>query len=66
MIVQKNIPIPSKFPFPEIQVGDSFEIPSGVNRSTVAISASRYGKKNGMKFITRKMPDGSIRVWRTE
>jgi hypothetical protein len=49
-----------------MQVGDSFEIPSGVNRSTVAISASRYGKKNGMKFITRKMPDGSIRVWRTE
>jgi hypothetical protein len=65
-VVEKNIPLPLKFPFDKMEVGDSFAIPSEVKRATVAVYARRYGDKHGMKFITRQMPDGSIRCWRTK
>jgi hypothetical protein len=48
-----------------MNVGDSFAIPPEIKRHTVAVSAMRYGKKHGMKFTTRKMPDGTYRCWRT-
>lgn len=66
MKVESGIPIPKKFPFDEMQVGDSFAIPPEVKRGTVRIAAMRYGDKHGMTFVTKKMPDGSYRCWRTE
>jgi hypothetical protein len=65
-VVEKNIPLPLKFPFDQMEVGDSFAIPSEVKRATVAVYARRYGDKHGMKFITRQMTDGIIRCWRTK
>jgi hypothetical protein len=47
-----------------MEVGDSFVITT--KRSTASVAARRYGDKHKMKFITRKMPDGTIRCWRTE
>jgi hypothetical protein len=64
--IDKNVPLPARFPFEQMEVGDSFAVPSGVHRTTVSIAALRYGRKHGRKFITRKMPDGTIRCWRVE
>lgn len=65
MKVDKGIPIPNKWPFAEMKPGDSFAIPPEIKRHTVAVSAMRYAKRHGMKFTTRKMPDGTFRCWRT-
>ena len=64
--IDKAIPLPSRFPFEQMEVGDSFAIPPDVQRTTASVAAARYGSKHGMKFITRKMPDGTIRCWRTQ
>jgi hypothetical protein len=63
-VVEKNIPLPLKFPFDKMEVGDSFVITT--KRQTASVAARRYGDKHGMRFITRKMPDGTIRCWRTQ
>ena len=64
--IDKNIPLPARFPFAGMKVGDSFAVPADVQRATVAVAASRYGRKHKMKFSTRKMEDGSYRCWRME
>ncbi len=66
MKIEQNIPVPKKYPFAQMQVGDSFVIAENIKRTTVSVAAIRYGKANGMKFTTRKMPDGVYRCWRTE
>jgi hypothetical protein len=63
-LIEKGVPIPGRFPFGEMEMGDSFVITT--KRSTAAVAARRYGDKHGMKFITRQMPDGTIRCWRTQ
>jgi len=65
MKVESNIPMPSKFPFAGMEVGDSFLVPEGVLRATVTVAALRYGRKNGMKFTVRKVPEG-FRCWRVQ
>lgn len=66
MKVESNIPVPSKFPFAGMRVGDSFAVPPDKKRTTVNVAAMRYGKKHGMKFTVRLMPDRSLRCWRIE
>ncbi len=66
MKLDKNIPIPKKYPFAEMQVGDSFVIADGVKRTTVSVASIRYGKATGKKFTTRKVLEGVYRCWRTE
>lgn len=70
--IEKNVPIPMKalergriYPFPSMDVGDSFFVPnSKTGRLNGSISA--FKKKNpGVKFIVRKQGDG-IRCWRIE
>jgi hypothetical protein len=63
--IDKNVPLPARFPFEQMEVGDSFAVPPSVHRTTVGIAALRYGRKHGMKFITRKTLDGTIRCWST-
>lgn len=68
--VDKNIPIPEKtifcnrkYPFNEMQIGDSFLVK---NKSMPVVSAAKSGfvKKNpNYQFTMRKVKDG-IRVWR--
>lgn len=64
--VDKGIPLPKRYPFEHMEVGDSFAVPPGVARTTVAIAAMRYGRKHGMRFVTRMMPDRSYRCWRVK
>lgn len=75
IVIEKNIPIPSPrnplsmgrpriYPFHVMEVGDSFAVIMK-KKNAVAATANRYGKNNNMKFATRKMDDGTIRVWRT-
>lgn len=66
MKVEKNIPVPRKYPFADMQVGDSFAVPPSVKRSAVTIAAKRYAHEHGMKFTVRQMPDKSLRCWRLE
>lgn len=77
----KNAPIPKKsngrhkrvsiYPFAEMEVGDSFDVPLDVKKKVATIRGKIsnavivFCKSNvGVKFTTRKMPDGHIRVWR--
>lgn len=62
--IDSNIPLPSKWPFPNMKVGDSFAVPDDVKRQTIAVAAMRYGKKNNMKFTVRKGLDKHLRCWR--
>ena len=64
MKIEKNIPIPAKFPFAGMQVGDSFAIPPDVKRIALSVAAMRYGRKHNMLFTVRQMPDKSFRCWR--
>lgn len=61
--IDKNIPIPNKWPLDEMQVGDSFAVPSTVKRTTITVYVMRYGKKHNKKFSIRKFL-GSLRCWR--
>lgn len=65
--VDKEVPVPphgnAKYPFGDMEVGDSFY--AKMKRNTVASAASVHGKRSGMKFIVRNEGDG-VRVWRTE
>lgn len=62
--IDKGVPIPNRYPFAEMEVGDSFAVPSHINRTTVSIAAMRYGRDHKMKFTVRLMPDRSYRCWR--
>lgn len=63
--IDKDVPLPDsykKWPFPEMEVGDSFWITSSHVKS-VRTCAHVYGKKTGKKFTVRKTGNG-YRCWR--
>lgn len=67
--IEKGVPLPKKlsqnarYPFAEMEVGDSFFIPNA-KRLMTAGSISQYcTKKTGKKFSSRREGNG-IRVWR--
>jgi hypothetical protein len=66
MKVEKNVPIPTRYPFDKMDVGDSFIVSPEIARSTVTVAAGRYGEKHNMKFTVRKYKDGAYRCWRIE
>jgi len=67
-VIEKNIPLPkdkrrpSRYPWAELQAGDSVLI--APFHARVYRAASLYAKRNGLKFICRTEGDG-IRVWRS-
>jgi hypothetical protein len=63
--VESNRPLPVKFPFEQMQIGDSFMVPEGVTRAAVSVAAWRYGKAHGKKFTVRKTPEGFC-CWRVK
>lgn len=67
--VEKNIPIipilKSKYPFNDMEVGDSFLVKELKKYKVISSSCWHWGKKLKMKFITRATKDG-VRVWRTK
>jgi hypothetical protein len=62
--IDKKVPLPRRFPFEHMQVGDSFAVPPDVKRPAINVAAMRYGRKHGMKFTVRLTPDRSLRCWR--
>lgn len=61
--IDKGVPLPRRYPFADMQVGDSFLVPEGVKRSNVSVAAKRYGDRHGAAFTVRKVPEG-LRCWR--
>lgn len=58
-------PFANKFPFENMQVGDSFAVPEDVKRVAVSVAAKRYGDKHKMRFTVRlAVEDGKLRCWR--
>ena len=64
--IDKNVPLPQKWPFSDMKVGDSFLVPDDIHRSTVTVAASRYGAKHKMRFTVRLTEDRKLRCWRTK
>ena len=64
--IDKGIPMPKRYPFAEMDVGDSFAVPATIHRTTVAIAALRYSRKHGVKFVVRLTPDRTLRCWRVQ
>lgn len=62
-VVESNIPTPTRYPFAQMKVGDSFAIPDEIKSGSIKVNASRYGKQNNMKFTIRRTADG-YRCWR--
>jgi len=69
MKIDKNIPIPgkigaTKYPFREMDVGDSFEV-SRENLTAVRNAAGQAGLRLGRKYSVKAF-NGSHRCWRVE
>jgi hypothetical protein len=63
----KGGPLPTpygqKYPWPDMDVGDSFEAPA-ISRGTISSAATLDGRKYGRKWSIRKIDENTIRVWR--
>ena len=81
MQIEANIPVPAeyvdgrhtkrKYPFHDMQVGDSFFVPASVQRSKIVRNAAewhanRYGKRMIVRVETDPTGVDGCRVWRTE
>ena len=70
--LDSTVPVPkeypqAKYPFGSMEVGDSFVVPNEL-RQRVAGAASQYTRRSDykIKFTTRSMGDGTVRIWRTK
>lgn len=64
LLIEKGVPIPRRFPFEEMEVGDSFAVPKEISKDAIYGSANYYGNKYNKKFTVRRMDDGTYRCWR--
>lgn len=67
--IEKGIPVPpekdtKKYPFKEMQIGDSFFIP-GAKTSAVISGPITYRKTRYREQYMCRCVDGGLRVWRT-
>ncbi len=70
--IDKNIPAPTtgagappKYPFGEMEIGDSFFIANATGNAL--ISASKNWRKNGEKYTSRTVTEDGVpgcRIWR--
>lgn len=70
MEIEKNVPLPkngskSKYPWPDMEVGDSvfFAVGDFAGCTKEQVSAHGYGNNYGKKFKARKVKGGQ-RIWR--
>ena len=69
MQFEKNVPIPAptpaKYPFPDLQPGESVLYPCADNatRAKARKAAYRTAEYHAWNIVVRSLPDG-IRVWR--
>ena len=74
--IEHGVPMPesvgkgwrTKYPFGQMDVGDSFLVKNVDNDTTkVRAAMSYYGTRNDKKFATRTVNEGGdVRVWRTK
>jgi hypothetical protein len=68
-VIEKGIPTPerkaqqTRYPFPQMDVGDSFVVPQEVIEN-VRMAASQAARRKGLKFATRRIDAAHYRVWR--
>ena len=55
----------TKYPFPEMEVGDSFFVNHSLERMCNAANKWKHATNSTFKFTTRKVA-GGVRVWRIE
>ena len=67
--VESGHPIPenrrgrrAKYPFRDMEIGDSFICP----HERVRLAAASHAKRNGVRFTVRKIAGGKFQCWRTE
>ncbi len=64
----QRVPVESKYPFAQMEVGDSFAVPGPDKKMIGNLGGARaaYQKKNpGVKFTTRSLKaEGILRIWR--
>ena len=69
MNIVKNVPLPesrnsgSKYPFNEMEIGDSVFLLGGSHKCKETDAAKKVGRRHGKKFVIRNEGDG-IRIWR--
>jgi hypothetical protein len=67
--IEKDIPVTiksekAKYPFSEMEVGDSFLVPKGQENAKLHREAAySHGRKNNVKFKTKSVAGGT-RIWR--
>lgn len=70
--IEKGVPLPSgrrerrdKYPYADMEVGDSFLIPLAKDRSTSGIyaSVSVAKRRHNINLATARV-DGGVRIWR--
>ena len=68
--IEKGVPLPAKrrkpshrYPFAQMEIGDSFTTSASSVRGAMHAYASRR-KELGIHFTVEKQPDGRFRVWR--
>ena len=70
--IEKDIPMASKFtqpvkyPFDQMEVGDSFAFDYEEEEKRVSANAYNYRKKTGKRFTVRKISETEGRCWRVE
>jgi hypothetical protein len=64
--IEKGVPIigRQKYPFGEMEVGDSFLADEAL-LDRLRAAAAHFGKNHNKKFAVRQVPEG-VRVWRVE
>ncbi len=77
MTIRKDIPAPeftrrTKYPFPDMQVGDCLVLEAGhpgtrENASGTCSaqgSAHSHARRHGVSFRTQRLADGTVHIWR--
>jgi hypothetical protein len=69
--IEKSIPIPDRtaqepgrYPFAQMEVGDSFVVPRS-ERHRVDNAAAWYRKRRGHRYTRRTLGD-TVRIWRVQ
>lgn len=71
IVIEKGIHIPkpkrgSKYPFAQMEVGDSICGEGKARGRRLLNCAKGWGARHGVKFRQRKQDDGGYRIWRVE
>jgi hypothetical protein len=56
----------SKYPFADMEVGNSFLVPEGIKSQTIRSAIGAFNKTNKDRKFAVRVTDAGTRVWRTE